>query len=127
MKKWVVGSGCFVVLLIGCYMYLKSDNDRKQYEYADALRAEEEQEQEEKELLRKRELVFNRIKLYADSAKEFIRGKGYRDDFCFLVDFSIHSGKKRFLFGAMLMIRSSMRRFVVMAMDEKGIAVLVRK
>lgn len=36
------------------------------------------------------------LKLKADSAKAYCAGKGFNTNYCFLVDFSIHSGKKRF-------------------------------
>lgn len=36
------------------------------------------------------------LKAKAESAKEFIRRNGYSTDYCILIDFSIHSGKKRF-------------------------------
>lgn len=39
---------------------------------------------------------YNRIKLKADSARSFCRQEGFNTRYCFLVDFSIHSGKKRF-------------------------------
>lgn len=35
------------------------------------------------------------LKLKADSALVFCRSKGYNTDYCFLIDFKIHSGKKR--------------------------------
>ncbi len=37
-----------------------------------------------------------RLKQRADSIKSYCQTKGYNTDYCFLVDFSIHSGKKRF-------------------------------
>lgn len=39
---------------------------------------------------------YNRLKLKADSARNYCRQKGFNTRYCFLVDFSIHSGKKRF-------------------------------
>lgn len=36
------------------------------------------------------------IKQRADSAKIYCRRKGFSTDYCFLIDFSTHSGKKRF-------------------------------
>lgn len=94
MKKWLVGLGGIILLLIRCHLYLKSMNEKKAAEYADALRVENEQKEERLRIDRKQ--AFDRIKLYADSAKAYIEDKGLRDDYCFLVDFSIHSGKNRF-------------------------------
>lgn len=94
MNKWIVGLGCVVLLLIGGHFCLNSYNKKKKAVQAEVLRLKEERKNE---LLRKeKELAFNRIKLYADSAEAYIKGKGYREDYCFLVDFSIHSGKNRF-------------------------------
>lgn len=38
----------------------------------------------------------NRLKLKADSARNYCRQKGFNTRYCFLADFSIHSGRKRF-------------------------------
>lgn len=43
-----------------------------------------------------KETAYNRIKAKADSAKAFCKQKGFSTKQCFLVDFSIHSGKNRF-------------------------------
>ena len=39
---------------------------------------------------------YNRLKLKADSAKVYCVDKGFNTNYCFLVDFCMHSGKKRF-------------------------------
>lgn len=39
---------------------------------------------------------YNRLKLKADSARNYCRQHGLNTRYCFLVDFSIHSGRKRF-------------------------------
>ena len=39
---------------------------------------------------------YEHLKLRADSARAYCRTNGFSTDYCFLVDFSIHSGKKRF-------------------------------
>lgn len=39
---------------------------------------------------------YNRLKMKADSARNYCRQKGFNMGYCFLIDFSIHSGKKRF-------------------------------
>ncbi len=39
---------------------------------------------------------YERLKIRGDSAKAYCRSKGYNTEYCFLVDFSIHSGKHRF-------------------------------
>lgn len=38
----------------------------------------------------------NRLKLKADSAKAYCAHNGMNDNYCILIDFSMHSGKKRF-------------------------------
>jgi len=43
-----------------------------------------------------RKALFERLKAKADTAKAFSKQKGMNTDYCFLVDFSIHSGKNRF-------------------------------
>lgn len=40
--------------------------------------------------------TFNRLKIKADSAKAYCKEKGFNEEYCFLVDFSIHSGRDRF-------------------------------
>lgn len=40
--------------------------------------------------------AYQRIKAKADSAKAYCKQKGFSTKYCFLVDFSIHSGKDRF-------------------------------
>lgn len=39
---------------------------------------------------------YKHLKQRADSAEVYCRANGFNTDYCFLVDFSIHSGKKRF-------------------------------
>lgn len=41
-------------------------------------------------------ILKNRLKLKADSAKAYCKRNAFNIDYCFLVDFSIHSGKQRF-------------------------------
>ena len=41
-------------------------------------------------------IAFSRLKAKADSAKLYCKEKEFSLDYCFLVDFSIHSGKDRF-------------------------------
>ncbi|MFV0580773.1 MAG: murein L,D-transpeptidase catalytic domain-containing protein [Parabacteroides gordonii] len=49
-----------------------------------------------KEEVAERQTLLSRLKAKADTAKLFCKQKGLSTDYCFLVDFSIHSGKKRF-------------------------------
>lgn len=39
---------------------------------------------------------YNRLRVKADSAQSYCKQKGFNTRYCFLIDFSIHSGKKRF-------------------------------
>lgn len=41
-------------------------------------------------------VLADRLQSKADSAKEFCKQHAFNPDYCFLVDFSLHSGKKRF-------------------------------
>lgn len=43
-----------------------------------------------------KQLAFIRLKAKADSALAYCKSKGYNTEYCILIDFSIHSGKKRF-------------------------------
>jgi hypothetical protein len=43
-----------------------------------------------------RHALFSRLKAKADTAEAFCKQKGMNTQYCFLVDFSIHSGKNRF-------------------------------
>ncbi|MFV0417580.1 MAG: murein L,D-transpeptidase catalytic domain-containing protein [Dysgonomonas sp.] len=49
----------------------------------------------DKEFVEK-QTAFARLKTKADSAKAYCQAKGLNTQYCFLVDFSIHSGKNRF-------------------------------
>ncbi|NDV65704.1 murein L,D-transpeptidase catalytic domain-containing protein [Bacteroides sp. 224] len=40
--------------------------------------------------------ISEQVKTHADSLKGYCQSKGYNTDYCFLIDFGIHSGKKRF-------------------------------
>lgn len=57
-----------------------------------------------------------RLKEKADSAKVYCVKNGLNTNYCFLVDFSIHSGKKRFLSGTLKAIRFCVPVFVLMDM-----------
>ncbi len=39
---------------------------------------------------------FSKLKNWANEVKIFVQGKGFSEDYCFLIDMSIPSGKKRF-------------------------------
>ena len=56
---------------------------------------QEQTEKENKEIAEKKALLA-RLKAKADTAKAFCKQKGLNTQYCFLVDFSIHSGKNRF-------------------------------
>lgn len=60
-----------------------------------------------------------RLKSKAHEAKAYCVSKGFSTNYCFLVDFSIHSGKKSVsLFGILKEIPLSMQVFVPMAMGK---------
>ncbi|GHV42254.1 hypothetical protein FACS1894179_10960 [Bacteroidia bacterium] len=56
---------------------------------------QEQATKENKEIVEKQALL-SRLKAKADTAKLFCKQKGLNTEYCFLVDFSIHSGKNRF-------------------------------
>lgn len=93
MKKWLFGLGLFTVVIVGTFIYLNNRRVVSEKERELAILAEEERKLAEIRL--EQERLFHRTKVYADSAKDFIRERGFRDDCCILVDFSIHSGKNR--------------------------------
>lgn len=45
---------------------------------------------------KEQQAAFARLKAKADSARAYSKAKGFSLEYCFLVDFSIHSGKDRF-------------------------------
>lgn len=49
-----------------------------------------------KEEIAEKQALLSRLKAKADTAKSFCKQKGLNTYYCFLVDFSIHSGKNRF-------------------------------
>ncbi|MFT4222722.1 murein L,D-transpeptidase catalytic domain-containing protein [Dysgonomonas sp.] len=55
----------------------------------------EQASKENKEII-ERQALLSRLKTKADTAKAFCKQKGLNTEYCFLVDFSIHSGKNRF-------------------------------
>lgn len=55
----------------------------------------ETEDQKEKQKKEKEDL-YARLKIKADSAKIYCKAKGLNLNYCFLVDFKIHSGKNRF-------------------------------
>ena len=46
--------------------------------------------------LSEKQITFNRLKSKADSAMVYCKSKGFSKEYCILIDFRIHSGKKRF-------------------------------
>lgn len=56
---------------------------------------QEQAEKENKEIAENQALL-TRLKAKADTAKAFCKQKGMNTQYCFLVDFSLHSGKNRF-------------------------------
>lgn len=62
---------------------------------ADGYNAESTETKVDKEFAEK-QTAFARLKAKADSAKLYCETKGLDTQFCFLIDFSIHSGKNRF-------------------------------
>ncbi|GCB36169.1 hypothetical protein KGMB02408_31140 [Bacteroides faecalis] len=60
--------------------------------------------------------VEQRLKEKAVEAKVYCVEKGFDINYCFLVDFSIHSGKYRFLYGILKEIQRSVQVFARMDM-----------
>ncbi|MDU1889473.1 MAG: murein L,D-transpeptidase catalytic domain family protein [Dysgonomonas sp.] len=68
--------------------------------FATSCKANDKQEKEKEEAVAKenteKELTLERLKTKADSALLYSKAKGFSTKYCILIDFSIHSGKKRF-------------------------------
>lgn len=87
MKKWIIylSSILIAILSLACYLdqrvnkAIEINNDKI---LQDELNAQQE--------------AHDRLKSKADSALAYCRQKGFSTDYCFLIDFSIHSGKYRF-------------------------------
>lgn len=94
MKWWIITGSIILLLLIGACIYVHQANETKKQEQLEALRLEE-QKRIDKELAEWNK-TFARTKLKADSAEAYCKANGLRTDFCYLVDFKIHSGKNRF-------------------------------
>lgn len=58
-------------------------------------RGKQKEEQANKKYAEK-QAAFSRLKARADSAKAYCKSKGFSQQYCILIDFSIHSGKERF-------------------------------
>lgn len=76
-----------IILFVGLVSFMK---------YRSANEKEAQVEISDKEIDYEKEIAFNRLKAKADSALAYSKAKGFNTEYCFLVDFSIHSGKKRF-------------------------------
>ena len=87
MKKRIAALSSAVVILIAVGLLAFGSAEKE------SMMRLESKEKQEQESLREE---YERIKLRADSVKSFCEAKGYNTDFCFLVDFRIHSGKNRF-------------------------------
>lgn len=72
-----------ILLLSSISFVMCKTNDNKKEEKMDKEKAE-------------RDIAFERLKTKADSAKIYCKKKGFSTKYCILIDFSIHSGKKRF-------------------------------
>lgn len=57
---------------------------------------ESKEESKQAKELAEKQASFDRLKAKADTAKAYCKQKGFNTKHCFLVDFSIHSGKNRF-------------------------------
>lgn len=56
---------------------------------------EQEAEQQQQQTIEDN-MTFRRLRVRAESAEAYCKEKGFNTKYCFLVDFSIHSGKNRF-------------------------------
>lgn len=79
MKKIAFPLAILLLILISLTSYTCHSNKRDQGE-----------------VLREEENPFELLKQKADSALDFCKKQGFNTDYCYLVDFKIHSGKKRF-------------------------------
>lgn len=94
MKMRIIVGIIIVFGLISNYFCISCTNEMKKQGTVETALLEE-----QKRLEKQREewnQTFMRTKLKADSAKKYCESNGLRTDYCYLVDFKIHSGKNRF-------------------------------
>ncbi|WP_029904363.1 murein L,D-transpeptidase catalytic domain-containing protein [Prevotella sp. 10(H)] len=79
-----------IILLAGLVSFVRYNSGNK------AKQQEEEIERVRLKEHNEKQASFNRLKTKADSALAYCKAKGFNTKYCILIDFSIHSGKKRF-------------------------------
>ena len=78
-----------LTLLITCFSFITCNG-------CNGIKTEQMQEEEQNKEHAEQQSAFARLKAKADSAMLFCKQKGFSQEYCILVDFSIHSGKNRF-------------------------------
>lgn len=74
-----------ILLLVGLVSFIRYKSCNSRTNQTEHRYAEDESQ-----------IAFNRLKSKADSALAYCKSKGFNTEYCYLIDFSIHSGKKRF-------------------------------
>lgn len=94
MKRWIIGLAVLLlaVVSLACYSNHKKTEKLKQQQCVAAIEEAEKQNAE----LRAKRAVYERTKVKADLAFAFCKSNKLNAEYCYLVDFSIPSGKHRF-------------------------------
>jgi hypothetical protein len=94
MKKWIIYLLSIFIAIISLACYLDHRGNKVEEQQNQYLEQKESDKQEKERLAL--QAAYDRIKSKADSALIVSKEQGFNTNHCFLVDFSIHSGKHRF-------------------------------
>lgn len=90
MKRWIIYLSVIIIFLISLACYLGNHDNRSKDLWNERVTDERIKKKEAEQA------AYERIKSKADSAYIYCQKKGFNTEYCYLVDFSIHSGKHRF-------------------------------
>ncbi|MBK5720324.1 murein L,D-transpeptidase catalytic domain family protein [Dysgonomonas sp. Marseille-P4677] len=83
-----------IILFAGLVSFVRYKSDSRKKEQVEKIENERVRAQEKIDA--ENRSAFSRLKTKADSALAYCKAKGLNTQYCCLIDFSIHSGKKRF-------------------------------
>lgn len=94
MKKWIIYLSAILIVIISLACFLDHRGNRSKELWEERIIQERSKKEEAEQ--KAKQAAYDRIKSKADSALIYCKQKGFNADHCYLVDFSIHSGKHRF-------------------------------
>jgi len=94
MKRWIIYLSLILIIIISLACYLDHKNNRSKDLWDERVTDDRIKKQEIERI--EKQTAYDRIKSKADSALIYCKQKGFDTKYCYLVDFSIHSGKHRF-------------------------------